>query len=185
MKSTRRPNQKQRKFCKLYVSGLTMEEAYSQVYGAKDGNNARASASRMLKGKEVKEEIKRLQAINAKIVDKATDKATDKVAEKYANEIADKAERMAHLTKIMRGQVKVRVNKLFYDSKLGAVITQEVEELPDAMAQIKAISELNKMDGSYEVTKVDITSGGKMLPKLIVPGIKIAEDNGDNGSAGN
>lgn len=170
MKSKRRPNQKQRKFCELYVNGHTMEEAYLQVYGAKNGNNARACASRMLKSKEVKEEVKRLQAINAKIVEKAT----DKVAAQYANEIADKAERMAHLTKIMRGQAKVPNTKFFFDGKRGEVVSQQVEELPGHKDRIAAINELNKMDGSHQ-TNIDITSGGKSLPKLIVPAL-----NADN-----
>jgi hypothetical protein len=64
-------------------------------------------------------------------------------------EIADKIERQKVLTQIMRGDTKIRADKFFYDSKDGKVVTQEVEELPDHQARIKAIAELNKMDGSY------------------------------------
>ena len=49
-----------------------------------------------------------------------------------------------------------------------------VVQPPSIGDRLRAMAELNKMDGSYQ-TNIDITSGGKPLPKLIVPAL-----NADN-----
>jgi len=153
-----------KEFCKLVAEGLKAAPAYQKAYKKKDSIVCRVAACNLLKKPEIKAEIERVQKLAAKIAEKAEQKAMEAIAEKVGAEIADKAERMAHLTRIMRGQERVRSDKFFFDSKTGAVVVQEVYELPDAQAQIKAISELNKMDGSYEPAKVDVTSNGKSMP---------------------
>lgn len=70
--------------------------------------------------------IKELQNQSAAIIEKANGIAAANLA---AGEVADKIERQKVLTQIMRGDTKIRADKFFYDSKIGEVVAQEVEEL--------------------------------------------------------
>lgn len=77
-------------------------------------------------------------------------------------------ERQELLSQIALGKVKLRNDKFFYDSKIGKVVSEQVDELPNHSDRIKALAELNKMDGSYAPTKQDVTISE--LPKIIIPG---------------
>lgn len=155
-----RLNTKQIEFCKQIANGKGNAEAYQIAFKSDKLNVCAVNANRLLKKPEIQHQIKQFRDETASLVAKANEKAAEKLAE---GDIADKVERMIYLTKIMRGEVKVRNDKYFYDSKAGVVVSEEVEELPDHQARIKAISELNKMDGSYSPTKADITTGGDKL----------------------
>lgn len=69
-------------------------------------------------------------------------------------QIADINERKEILTKIIRGQMPLK--KAFVTSKG----IKYVNVVPDWMDRKNAIAELNKMDGSYEAEKLDVTTTG-------------------------
>ncbi len=145
--------EKQIRFCNEYVMGKDASNSYSIAFNKANSSSTRAAASRLLKSKEIQSFISDLQENNKKIVDLANNKAAEIVVE---GSIADAAERMTLLTKIMRGELKVKSDKFFFDSKNSEVVAQPVDEIPDHGAIIKAITELNKMDGSYAPTKSEV-----------------------------
>ena len=62
MATYRNINEKQRKFCELYVSnGYKQGEAYLEAYGLTDMDSARAGACRILKNQKIREYITQLQ----------------------------------------------------------------------------------------------------------------------------
>lgn len=62
MSTYRNLNEKQRKFCELYVSnGYKQGEAYLEAYGLTDMDSARAGACRILKNQKIREYITQLQ----------------------------------------------------------------------------------------------------------------------------
>ena len=62
MATYRNLNEKQRKFCELYVSnGYKQGEAYLEAYGLTDMDSARAGACRILKNQKIREYITQLQ----------------------------------------------------------------------------------------------------------------------------
>lgn len=156
---------KQISFCKQIANGKNATEAYQIAFKTKNKATCKSNGSKLLKQPAIAAHIKQLQAENAEIIAKANNIAAAKLA---AGEIADKIERQKVLTQIMRGDTKIRADKFFYDGKTGTVVSQEVEELPDHVARIKAIAELNKMDGSYSPDKTEHTFNGG-LPSWLKP----------------
>lgn len=146
MEAKSRLSEKMVEFCRLYASGKMPSEAYSIAFKNDKIATCGVNSNKLLKRADIQEQIAKFQALNKSLVDAANDIAIKNIAE---GSIAEKIERMQHLTKIMRGEVKIRADRFFFDSKEGAVVAHEVEELPDHAAQIRAIAELNKMDGSY------------------------------------
>ena len=62
MATYRNLNEKQRKFCELYVSnGYKQGEAYLEAYGLTDMDSARAGACRILKNQKIRQYITQLQ----------------------------------------------------------------------------------------------------------------------------
>lgn len=62
MATYRNLNEKQRKFCELYVSnGYKQGEAYLEAYDLTDIDSARAGACRILKNQKIREYIAQLQ----------------------------------------------------------------------------------------------------------------------------
>ena len=62
MATYRNLNEKQIKFCELYVSnGYKQGEAYLEAYGLTDMDSARAGACRILKNQKIREYITQLQ----------------------------------------------------------------------------------------------------------------------------
>ena len=62
MATYRNLNEKQRRFCELYVSnGYKQTEAYQEAYGLDNRESIWASSSRLLKNDRVREYIKELQ----------------------------------------------------------------------------------------------------------------------------
>lgn len=156
MEAKNRLSEKMVEFCRLYASGKMPSEAYSIAFKNDKIATCGVNSNKLLKRADIQEQIAKEQALNKSVMDLANVIAAEKIAE---GSIAEKIERMQHLTKIMRGEVKIRADRFFFDSKEGVVVSHEVEELPDHGAQIKAIAELNKMDGSYAPaeTKTTIT----------------------------
>lgn len=72
------------------------------------------------------------------------------------SKIIDSLQRQHILSQIATGQIKIPNTKFFFDGKAGEVVSEEIEELPDHAARIKAIAELNKMDGSYAPAKQEL-----------------------------
>ena len=62
MATYRNLNEKQRRFCELYVSnGYKQTEAYQEAYGLDNRDSAIVNASRILKNEKVREYIRQLQ----------------------------------------------------------------------------------------------------------------------------
>jgi hypothetical protein len=89
-----------------------------------------------------------------KAIEQRTEQSINKEVEARTGSILTAIERQEYLTQIIKGEIKIPNTKFFFDSRLSAVIHQEVEEYPDHAARIRAIAELNKMDGAYAPTKV-------------------------------
>jgi hypothetical protein len=100
--------------------------------------------------KEIQQERERLR----KVVEVAQDAKVSEIAQK---DIMSKADRMEFLTKTAKGEIKVK--KPFVVS--GKIMEYPSE--PDHSDRLKAIAELNKMEGDYAPTKTDITSKGEAI----------------------
>ena len=62
MPNYRNLNEKQRRFCELYVSnGYKQTEAYQEAYGLDSKDSAKVNASRILKNQKIREYITQLQ----------------------------------------------------------------------------------------------------------------------------
>lgn len=77
--------------------------------------------------------------------------------ERLKKAILTKEERMEILTEIAKGEITYNKEII---TKMGTFI---IEAVPDFSDRKNAISELNKMDGSYAPLKTDMTSGGETL----------------------
>ena len=91
-----------------------------------------------------------------------------------AEKILDSYERQVLLSKIALGEVEIASKEPRYDPMQRKFVMVPVVQPPSIGDRLRAMAELNKMDGSHQ-TNIDITSGGKPLPKLIVPAL-----NADN-----
>jgi hypothetical protein len=141
---------KHQQFIELVAAGSEQDKAYIKAI-AKDGTSqasARQKGSILAKryAKEIQIERERV----GKVIEAAKNKLVSDIAEKN---ILSTAERMEMLSKIAKGEVKIK--KPF-------VIAGKIMEYPsepDHNDRTKAIAELNKMDGSYAPaeTKTTIT----------------------------
>ena len=80
--------------------------------------------------------------------------------EERKSQIADELERKEILTKIMRGEIKLKKH-IVCDG-----IIQEKEVVPDWTDRKNAIAELNKMEGAYEPIKSKVEVTGNVIPDL-------------------
>jgi hypothetical protein len=144
------PSPKHTKFIELVASGIEQDKAYIKAVAQKNikGNTARSKGSILAKkyAKEIQEQRQLVKAA----IDKAASTVVTDIAKKN---ILSTAERMEMLSKIAKGEVKIK--KPF-------VIAGKIMEYPsepDHADRTKAIAELNKMDGSYAPaeTKTTIT----------------------------
>jgi len=142
---------KHTKFIELVANGVSQEKAYQDaVAKAKvNGNTARCKGS--ILAKKYAKEIQEQRQLVKQAINNATSTAITEMAEKN---ILSTAERMEMLSKIAKGEVKIK--KPF-------VIAGKIMEYPsepDHADRTKAIAELNKMDGSYAATKQETTQTG-------------------------
>jgi len=151
--------EKQREFCKLFITGKSGADAYSIAFNSNNQSNCKVNASKLLKSDKIKSYISELQAENKKIVEMANNKAAQDLAD---GSIATATERMQILTKIMRGEIPL-IKPMVVDKQL-----VDIEVVPDYSDRRAAIAELNKMDGSYAPAKQDITTNGKDLPQTTI-----------------
>lgn len=150
---------KQIEFCKQVANGKNATEAYQIAFKTKNRATCKVNGSKLLKEPEIKAKISESKALAREIVKESQKNA---IASVTLKEVMDVNERMATLTQIARGQTKIRRDKFFFDSKAGEVISQEVEELPNCAERIKAINELNEMDGSHSPEKIEHAVSAKL-----------------------
>jgi len=121
-----------------------------------EGGNTDKGKCREVLGSNYKIQVKRFyDCFNTVIIDwqqlkeKATAEQVDaSTKEGLKSAVMNKSERQLFLTKIINGEVKFK--KPFV---IGGKIMEYPAE-PDATDRLKAISELNKMDGDYAPTKI-------------------------------
>lgn len=146
--------EKQKEFCKLYVSGKNATDAYSIAFKTTNHGTSKAASSKLIKGDKIKQFISELQLENKKIVEMANEKASQIIAD---GSIADVAERMQILSKILRGELNIEEEI----STPNGITTLLVK--PSFTERRNAIAELNKMAGDYAPAKQDITTNGKEI----------------------
>lgn len=132
-------------FCKAVAEGMTQTEAYKTYVSPKKSLStevAQVEGSKL--AKKYAEHIQELKQRLSTAIDKAYENDAVKEA---IRDIMDKAERMAVLTKIARGEIKVK-KPLMTNQRL-----EVLEFEPDCSDIKNAINELNKMDGSHAPTK--------------------------------
>ena len=153
------PSLKHTKFIELVANGISQDKAYIEAIAQKkvNGNTARSKGS--ILAKRYAKEIQQHKDLVKQAINNATSTAITELAEKN---ILSTAERMEMLSKIAKGEIKIK--KPF-------VIAGKIMEYPsepDHNDRTKAIAELNKMDGSYAATKTNITGEVKMSTIRII-----------------
>lgn len=132
--------EKQIEFCKQISLAKNASEAYRIAFKSKSQATCKVNGSKLLRSRAIQLKIKEFQDENKKMNAAANTIAAKSIAE---NEIATKVERQKLLTDIIRGAVKFK--KPFVIS--GKITEYPVE--PDIVKRLKAIAELNKMEGDY------------------------------------
>ena len=135
---------KRSRFCELYVLGHNATEAYKLAFGNTNATSSRVNASKLLKNPQISERISDLQAIIKK---KQGDTVDAAIEDTTGDTVMKAVERMQILTQIARGEIQL-TKPMVVDG-----IVQLIPVIPDWMDRKNAISELNKMDGSYAPTK--------------------------------
>jgi hypothetical protein len=143
---------KHTKFIELVANGISQDKAYIEAIAQKkvNGNTARSKGS--ILAKRYAKEIQEHKQLVKQAINNATSTAITELAEKN---ILSTAERMEMLSKIAKGEVKIK--KPF-------VIAGKIMEYPsepDHNDRTKAIAELNKMDGSYAPAKSEVKVVGE------------------------
>lgn len=146
-------------FINLVAKGETQASAYKLSLGKK-GVSKQVSE---VKGCQLSKKYAVLIAQERERLKKVVEAANDtKVSEIAQKRIMSSAERMEWLTKMVDGTIKAK--RPFV---VGGKIMEYPEE-PSHADRVKALAELNKMDGSYAAQKQDITTGGKEIRSWIV-----------------
>jgi hypothetical protein len=157
---------KHTKFIELVANGMLQDKAYTEAIskGKANGNTARSKGSTL--AKRYAKEIQEHKQLVKQAINNATSTAITEMAEKN---ILSTAERMEMLSKIAKGEVKIK--KPFVIS--GKIMEYPSE--PDHNDRTKAIAELNKMDGSYAPaeTKTTITDNRPPSTVTMPDGTKI------------
>lgn len=159
-----------------FINQVAAGQPQAQAYRATVGNqkatitSVKSKASKLAKKYAL--EIEKEKDKAAAIVEAATNEA---IAETAKNGIKSTTERMALLSDIMEGKIKIK--KPF-------VIAGKIMEYPsepDHNDRIKAIAELNKMDGSYAPNRNEHTgkNGEPIKTETIVTEHKVIFENFD------
>jgi hypothetical protein len=145
-------------FVQLVAKGVQQEEAYRLTIGNKDttSGSARAQGSKLAKKYAllINEERERLR----KVVEAAND---SKVSEIAQMNIMGKAERMELLTKMAKGELKIKTPFVI----AGKIMEYPAE--PTASDRRAAIAELNKMAGDYAPAQLNTTITDTRPPSKI------------------
>ncbi len=103
--------------------------------------------------KSAEESISKEQkSIQSKVEEKAASEISERVAQ-----ILTEVERQNLLTEIALGKIEIPIKKPQWDHAQKKFIFIPMMEVPDHSTRIRAIAELNKMDGAYAPTKQQIT----------------------------
>jgi hypothetical protein len=141
-------------FIRLVSNGTNQSEAYRATVGNPRAtlSSVKSKASNLAKkyALEIQEEREKLR----NIVNQANE---SKVAEIAQKRIMGSAERMEWLTMLVDGTIKAK--RPFV---VGGKIMEYPEE-PSHSDRVKALAELNKMDGSYAPTKIDLKDTIKIV----------------------
>lgn len=145
---------KHSEFIMLVAGGTNQSEAYVLTNPNKNltKGTIKVESSKLAKKYAVliAEERERLR----KVVEAAND---SKVSEIAQMNIMGKAERMELLTKMAKGELKIKTPFVI----AGKIMEYPAE--PTASDRRAAIAELNKMAGDYAPAKQDITTNGKEI----------------------
>jgi hypothetical protein len=138
-------------FIRLVANGETQSNAYKLSIGKK-GVSKQVSE---VKGSQLAKKYADLIAEQRDNLKKVVEEAQkEKVAEIAQKRIMSAAERMEWLTKLVDGTIKAK--RPFV---VGGKIMEYPEE-PSHSDRVKALAELNKMDGSYAPTQVNQQNTG-------------------------
>lgn len=145
---------KHSEFIMLVAGGTNQSEAYVLTNPNKNltKGTIKVESSKLAKKYAllINEERERLR----KVVEAANDSKVSEIAQKR---IMSLVERMEWLTKLVDGTIKAK--RPFV---VGGKIMEYPEE-PSHADRVRALAELNKMDGSYAPAKQDITTNGKEI----------------------
>ena len=141
---------KHQEFIRLVASGTNQSEAYRATIGNPKATISACKAKASQLAKKYADLIAKERDILKAIVEDAKNKTVAEIAQMN---IMTSAERMEFLTKMAKGEVKVKQPFV-----IGGKIMEYPSE-PTFAERRAAIAELNKMDGSYAPmqTKADIT----------------------------
>ena len=149
-----RATAKHTEFIRLVANGTNQSEAYILTNPNKNltKGTIKVESSKLAKkyADLINEERERLR----KVVEAAND---SKVSEIAQMNIMGKAERMELLTKMAKGELKIKTPFVI----AGKIMEYPAE--PTASDRRAAIAELNKMAGDYAPAKQDITTKGKEI----------------------
>lgn len=102
------------------------------------------------------------QAIKDQLAKISTEAAID--ADRMAIMTAN--QRKEYLTKIINGSIEITQKQMWFDRDEGKMKIIPISNPPNIAERIRAIAELNRMDGDYASTKIDVK--GKIEVKQIV-----------------
>lgn len=139
-----RATAKHTEFIRLVANGTNQSEAYRATVGNPKATLSAVKSKASNLAKKYANEIQQERERTRKVIEAAQD---SKVAEIAKKDIMSKADRMEFLTKVANGEVKVK--RPFV---IGGKIMEYPSE-PDHTERMKAIAELNKMEGDYAPTK--------------------------------
>lgn len=137
---------KEEQFCVELIICGNQTEAYQKSFENQNAGTCKANASRLLKKAEIQERLSELREIAKRLQAKRIDDQADD-----QGLIMGIKERLEILTQIARGEIPLS-KPMVADG-----IIEMVPIVPDWMDRKNAISELNKMDGSYAPTKLATT----------------------------
>jgi len=154
-------------FINLVASGISQTDAYKVTCG----NKAVTSSVAKVKGSQLAKKYADLIAQERERLRKVVEAANDsKVSEIAQMNIMGKAERMELLTKMAKGEMKIKTPVVI----AGKIMEYPAE--PTASDRRAAIAELNKMDGSYAPAESKISLTDQRDPsKLKLPNGKEIE----------
>lgn len=154
-------------FIRLVANGESQTKAYKVTCGNPGITTKVAKVKGSQLAKRYADEIEKAKNRNGEIIQKAHEKHQEKVASMRFMSVA---ERMELLSKLAEGTLKIKVP--FY--KDGKVLEYNAE--PSASERIKAIAELNKMNGAYAPTEIKGTLDIRAV-QVIIPGEMPSQPN--------
>lgn len=142
---------KHTEFIRLVANGTNQSEAYVLTNPNKNLTKGTIKVESSKLAKKYAELIAQERERLRKVVEAANDSKVSEIAQKR---IMSAAERMEWLTKLVDGTIKAK--RPFV---VGGKIMEYPEE-PSHSDRVKALAELNKMDGSYAPTQVNQQNTG-------------------------